>query len=176
MNKKTNKHIDWSLISRNLSGKLSDSEKEEFQEWLENNLKHKNYVEQSISFYTKLEHEGIDRPDVDKAIAQFKLYTEKSKTRGVNFNRLLKYAAVILIPLCIAIFAILQTSDVQDDILASGIEIIKSGASRAELLMADGQVLSLDKKDTLVRELDGTQIQNLSGILKYQSNQKLNES
>jgi ferric-dicitrate binding protein FerR (iron transport regulator) len=175
MNKKTKKHIDWSIISRNLSGKLSDSEKEEFKEWLENDSKHKNYAEQSAEFYTKLDNDEIERPDVDKAIAQFKSFADKGKTRRLDFNKFLKYAAVILIPLCIAIFAILQTSDVQDDILASGIETIEPGASRAELLMADGRVLILEQKDTLVRELDGTQIQNLSGWLKYQSNKKIAE-
>jgi len=170
MNKKTNENIDWSVISRNLFGKLSDSENEEFQEWLENDPKHKNYAEQSADFYSMIENDELERPDVDKAIAQFKSYTSKNKTRSLKFNVILKYAAAILIPISIGVFVMLQTAQVENDLLSSNIDLIGPGSSKAELLLADGERVTLDKNDTLFEKIDGTEIHNLSGVLSYKTN------
>lgn len=160
------------MISRNLFGKLSDSEKEEFQEWLENDPKHKNYAEQSADFYSKVENDEIERPDVDKAIAQFKAYTSEKKTRSIKLNVILKYAAAILIPISIGIFIIMQTAQVETDLLSSNLDLIGPGSSKAELLLANGERVNLDKDDTLIEKTDGTEIHNLSGVLSYKANSK----
>lgn len=175
MDKEGNKNIDWSLISKNLFGEANEVEKREFQEWLQADPKHKEYVEQSKVFYAQAERAEILHPDTDKAIVLFKERVGRKKNKTISLRVLLRYAAVILLPLCLAVFAVWQISDVEEHMFASGIEIIAPGVSKAELLMANGQVLILEQRDTLVKERDGTQIENLAGILKYQSNHKFFE-
>ncbi|PCH71467.1 MAG: hypothetical protein COC06_00625 [Bacteroidales bacterium] len=175
MDKEENKNIDWSLISKNLFGEANEVEKREFQEWLQADPKHKEYVEQSKVFYAQAEKAEILHPDTDKAIVLFKERVGRKKNKTISLRVLLRYAAVILLPLCLAVFTVWQISDVEEHLFASGIEIIAPGVSKAELLMANGQVLILEQRDTLVKERDGTQIENLAGILKYKSNHKFFE-
>lgn len=176
MSNKKNKNIDWSVISRNLFGSVSEAEKLEFEEWLECSMKHKKYAEQSKSFYVAAENEEVKRPDTEKAIAEFKKHIAKKKGKKIKLAVVLRYAASILIPICIATYLILNTNKFDENTLASGIETIEPGSSKAELLLANGEVLSLEQGDTIVKESDGTEIQNISGMLKYQSNQNLLET
>lgn len=175
MNKEEYKNIDWTLISKNLFGEANEVEKSEYQTWLQADPKHREYVQQSKAFYAQAEESEISRPDTKEAVLAFKKRINQNKIRTINFAVILKYAAVILLPIAVATFVFLNTGQLEEDMLASGIEIIEPGSSKAELLLADGKTLNLEQQDTLVRELDGTQIQNLSGLLTYQSNQKLFE-
>jgi ferric-dicitrate binding protein FerR (iron transport regulator) len=175
MNNKRKKNIDWSVISRNLFGQANELEKSQFEEWASASPEHQKYADESKEFYTRLEEDGIERPDSNKAIKEFHKHRSAKKTKTIKLGVVLRYAAAILLPIAVATFLVLNTNKQEEDMLASGIESIEPGSAKAELEMANGELIVLEQGDTLVRETDGTRIHNQSGLLKYQANQKLFE-
>jgi ferric-dicitrate binding protein FerR (iron transport regulator) len=176
MGEKEEKNIDWSLISKNLFGEANSIEKKEFENWLQASEKHREYVEQSREFYAFGEKERVEELNVEKAVQLFKDHILKTEKKTIRLSVWLRYAAAILIPVTIAIFLIFQTNNSEEELFVKGIKNFEPGSSKAELTLANGEIVNLEQRDTLVNEKDGTQISNTPGLLQYQGNQKLIEN
>ncbi|MCT4614669.1 MAG: FecR family protein [Marinifilaceae bacterium] len=170
MGKKKDKNIDWSLISKNIFRETNSEEKQEFETWLNASEKHKAYVEETEKFYALVENDDLKEPDIEKAIQLFKNRISKSQKRKISFNRWFAYAAAIIIPIGIVFLLVSRNIDIEQKSYVNNFEKFKPGSKKAELTLANGQVVNLEIVDTLVKEIDGTNISNTSGLLRYQAN------
>lgn len=161
------------IISKSIAGKKLNSEENELKEnWMEK--------EGNKAFYSKLVHyrKGTknhiqdERMDIDRAFQKHldEMKVHKLSKRKLFINRLMPYAAMIVVML--GVFGLIvnigrdKTTISPDEQWLSSLD---PGSQKAELILADGQVLNLEdnKEESQIEEKDGTLIQNTGSSLVY---------
>ena len=151
-----NNYIEWGLIVRKILEQCTEEEEKLFQSWYSEDEKNREYFEKARSYfdryYTGNEERVIDR---DGAWEEFITHTRKS---GNNFNirKILKYAAVIALPLLgswAAYTYIAEKKSNTSQVLAQ--ESLLPGAAKAILVLGNGKEILLSQEnhtDTVARE------------------------
>lgn len=161
------------LIARFLSESITSEESEKLRIWREKDIKNENlfqkicnkdnqkkHFEQSITFSSKTGWEGVKN----------RISREKKKSMAI---RLLKYAAIIILPLIlihISIIYFLSDSPAKHQEIASTVTSkILPGTSKAILTLDSGKKIQLGKNtgDSSV-QTDIDSMQRHSSILNYQ--------
>lgn len=166
------------IISKTLGGQQTNTEeKKQLDLWLEKEGNKRFYTR--LEMFCKTSAEALRSPqaNVDQA---FKKHLEKmkqlrAKGRMQFFKKSYPYAAAIL--LMFGLFSVMMylgregASVSQED---EWLTEIKPGIQKAELILADGNILGLneeDKKDE-IKEKDGTVISNTGSSLIYKASAK----
>ena len=160
------------IISRYLRGFENPGDMQILQEWLAKDESNRQLLDE-LSKGSNLNKQMIlcQQFDYKTAFRQVKLNKRfKDKKEGNNkrlFKRVVAYAAAILISLLVitGIFIVKPKHDVDH---AKQLHEIKGGESKAELHLADGQVVELDEgsDDTLI--INNNLILNRKGKLSYE--------
>lgn len=160
-----------SLITGDIASELTKAEKKELEEWLnekpENRLLYDRLVKPGNFLIWK---EKMERLDVRDGWEEVISKIWKEKRRNIRL-RVMRYAAIFLLPLLIAAGLYFYFSGTnQEDGIAGVTTEIKPGESKAVLVLNDGKAIVLDSPEELVlHEKDGTEIRKEEGRLNYAS-------
>ena len=170
--KKGKQFIEWDIIYRKLSSKLSEAEEQQFQAWLNTSSKNRRYFDQFIKYYEK-KIETLDPELVEDTTAQFMdRLNRRTPFRKLYLN--LRIAASVILPLLLIGGAWLayqayneKSRSIRDQ------KPIAPISSKAQLVTTGGDILALaDFKSEVVDSVAGVHIQNDSLIgLKYPAEQ-----
>jgi ferric-dicitrate binding protein FerR (iron transport regulator) len=167
------------IISKSLGGQLNSNEEEqELKSWLLDK-RNKSFYDELKSF-TVNSKEALKQPQANVDTA-FQLHLDKMKKkhlgRRVNLiKRMLPYAASVLLMIGV-FFVAMHLEDSRSLQEEQWLLAIKPGSQKAELVLADGKVLSLDdnQKRDEITEKDGTVINHTNSGLVYDASTKKNE-
>ncbi|RXQ90957.1 DUF4974 domain-containing protein [Ancylomarina salipaludis] len=164
------------IISKTLGGQqTTNEEKRQLDLWLDKESNKRFYTRLEMFCKTSADAIRSSQANVDQA---FKKHLGKMKqlhaTRRMQFfKKSIPYAAAILLMFGLSSVAIYlgregATVSQKEEWLAE----IKPGAQKAELILADGNILSLDEEDKEdeIKEKDGTVISNTGSSLVYKAN------
>lgn len=132
------------LIYTHMIGESSAQEEAELQNWLQADVRNQIFFEEMLhseDFYeTYRQYKCINKK------AAYKKFTRKTQRR--SFERTaLKYVAIFILPLVMAVFFLWQ-HDFFDEIIATNKTSIHPGGTKATLKLADGRIVELLSQDS----------------------------
>ncbi len=159
------------LIVKNTLGGLTSLEEKELSSWLKNDANNELYK----SILSK--DEFLNRQSRAKKInidIEYKVFKknslEQKPVKKLIFNKILRYAAAIIIPIAIASGVWFITQEGFNNKYAG--PRIPPGNQGAELILSNGQVIPLESDTSYqIKELDGTNIVKQSTTLSYKKTQ-----
>ncbi len=159
------------LLKKELSGTITEPEKSQLKEWekdsrilsLLEKFNRESYLEKKFS--------ELDRYDAKQAFDEFYERVQKTNPKH-RLYQLLKYAAVLIIPLLFAGYLIWNANLSEPGFRSEMINapIIKPGNQIAKLFMADGQSLLLGRQSDTLIESKTFSIQATKGAITYKTN------
>jgi ferric-dicitrate binding protein FerR (iron transport regulator) len=175
MKEKTNKNIDISkLLALHLSGSLSEQENKELNAWLQKKASRKHLLKnlQNEKHLAK-RREIIARINLDNEWCRFQSATkEESKTRKLIWKEILKYAAIIVLPLLLGTYLIFHVDTPSEFVADIPIEI-QPGVKKAQLVLSNGEKIELSGDDLdLSNQEIGVKIENKNKALNYATVEK----
>jgi len=166
------KEIEYLIIWKNLNGLANADEQAEFEEWLKQSSKNRDYFNKLKSTYNNGSLE-ITPQDIEKSWK--KINQAINTDRSIVLKRWLQYAAAIILPLGIAITVLwMSNNEVVDPLSDHELAIhVKPGASKAILKLGNGDFVTLDGESTqLIQNQNGEVIGNdSSDVLSYSKKQ-----
>ncbi|WP_018338980.1 FecR family protein [Butyricimonas synergistica] len=159
------------LIQRSLLGELTERERQELEAWLKDSREHGvlfNKVKRDMR--VSVESPVFCSLNDEFAWLKFKTITRKRK-RQVVIWQMLKYVAVIAVPLIISVFWYLGQRDNVVKLASRSSETIVPGESKAVLVAADGKIHELNgKQEQQVIEVgEGVLVKHGGSNLVYDS-------
>ncbi|MDE5423635.1 DUF4974 domain-containing protein [Ancylomarina sp. DW003] len=159
------------LIAKEVNFGLDEKEKQELYSWIDGREENKQVYDRIRNKEGFLDwDENFHQVDVEEGWKRFDEAVNPNKI-VIAFQTILRYAAVILVPLFLSgvgyyLYNDLMNQSHQQEQLAK-LELPKP---KAQLILANGQRVSLDnKKTSALKEKDGTRIEKGDGNLKYQA-------
>ena len=156
------------LIAGEIGPGLTQEEKKELADWLNEDLKNKelfNRIKSSANYRKWAETRG--KINLHTSWENLFQAIQKEKKRTM-FRKMLKYAAVICFPLIVAGGIYYIFNQVPEQAITSQTTEIRPGCNKAVLVLNDGKSVALDSPDDLLlKEKDGTTIQKTEGLLNY---------
>ncbi|MCL4481733.1 MAG: DUF4974 domain-containing protein [Bacteroidetes bacterium] len=156
------------LIAGEIGPGLTQEEKKELADWLNEDLKNKelfNRIKSSANYRKWAETRG--KINLHPSWENLFKAIQKEKKRTM-FRKMLKYAAVICFPLIVAGGIYYIFNQVPEQAITSQTTEIRPGCNKAVLVLNDGESVALDSPDDLLlKEKDGTTIQKTEGLLNY---------
>lgn len=159
-------------ISRVLSGEASDAEREAVDGWL-------NASEENKRLFERLQEEGLLARKVriyqtiDKQAAFNEFLKEKAmleeRRRRLRFGRVLKYAAILILPLLVGGVYLLNQLLFEEKKELDIVTVISHGERRAVLHLSDGSTVDLNKSNVMLNERNGMLISSKDSGLIYQN-------
>lgn len=155
------------LIQLAFTGDLSEQERQELESWCREKPENR-------AFYESLSREEIfarelplyHRIDEEKAMQRFEEVVAGNKRRHIPMKRLLRYAAVLVLPLLGV--AIWQWNRQQPAAVVT--QTITPGSSKAVLTLAGGRQVSLEGQTQQQIEVGtGVHVKQADGLLSYDS-------
>ena len=132
-------HINWEMLSRCLSGEVTESDKKEFELWFSADDKHKKVYD--YLFHLKNKKDIFKKVNVEQALLRIK--TKANNGRTFNLRLLLRIAAVFIIVIGFAWAAKFL-------IPSSSYIVINTGSSeRIETILSDGTVVTVNENSIL---------------------------
>lgn len=157
-------------ISRVLSGEASDAEREAVDGWL-------NASEENKRLFERLQEEGLLARKVriyqtiDKQAAFNEFLKEKAmleeRRRRLRFGRVLKYAAILILPLLVGGVYLLNQLLFEEKKVLDVATVISHGERKAVLHLSDGSTVDLDKSNVMLNERNGMLISSKDSGLIY---------
>jgi hypothetical protein len=177
---KFEKHI---LISKLIAcfffKRLSDNEREEFDSWLKEDSSNKKILDNiSNQEIWEVREENINK--LDKKLIWKNIYEKIKPIEQKSiplYKKVLKYVAAIIIPLALTYGGWNLYKEIQND-LDKNLAQIKPGKSKARLILNNGQIIELGKKDTILNiKNKNVKIEIDSGKIEYKKKdqKKLNK-
>lgn len=141
------------LLYKKQMGLISDEEEILLSDWKEESVDNIDICNRLTSDLNIAEKQN-DYQKIDSHIAWEKLQT-KIKFRSVRGKNkvlnLLKYAAVLLLPLVIGSLFVYQVLNNRDNYCETVVNQVVPGTSKASLVLSNGKVINLEeKRDTLI--------------------------
>lgn len=155
------------LFAGYLAGNLTDEQHAELETWIMAS------EENRLLFERVCREENLE--DLNRMAGQYdrvKAWKEVEKhlrpDKEIGFRRWTAWAAVLLLPLCVAYFLLPHSEKEDTPAPLSHGTAIHPGSSKALLTLADGSVVELkEAKSFSLREKDGTCIKKDSAMLSY---------
>ncbi len=169
MRAETNTKIIVGLIIKEIFDEISADEKNRLDSWIHEDAENQivyNRIRQSSNFSTWSKMNEV--LDMESDWNQVLEGIKQNKIRKFR-QTFLKYAAAILLPVCIGLgwyYNSQPEKNIQDK-FAQG-SILHPGSSKAVLVLTDGKSVDLNTSEELsIKEADGTTIVKASGTLNY---------
>ncbi len=155
------------LIAREMSGSLSQQEKEQLGKWLNNSELNQHLHQRIIDSGNLAKRNSLfENVNTEKAWNKVSEVFVTPRKRHL-FPRLVRYAAAVMIPIIIGIPAYLYLNEKPQKI-AQTVAEVETGTHNTVLIMANGENVNLDNIGTQnLVEKDGTVIKNINDELNY---------
>ena len=161
------------IIANYIKGECNESELQHLQSWIDESQENKKLFESLLleeNFEESIKLHGSY--DLDKAyqniVSRQSLRISKNQPKKrISLLRVASYAAAILLPVLIVSYFLFDNPFRQKSTIAN--QIIEAGTNKAELHLASGERIILDKefKDTITN--DNVTIQNNRGVVDYKN-------
>lgn len=175
MKKLIDKNIDVSkLIALHLNGDLNEQEQQELNQWLQEKESHQLLLKElEKDEERKKRSQIVDKINLEVEWTKFQSAIKpEPKVRRLIWKELLKYAAIIALPLLIGTYLILQV-DTAKDYVADVPVLIEPGVKKAQLILSNGEKIELDEnKIDLSNQEANVKIENKNQSLNYTSTNK----
>lgn len=162
-------NIDWSIIRKKIKGQLSSTEEQAFDKWLNSSSKHRAYFKKAEMFYQK-ELEDLDL--VPNTTDEFMKKLD-SKSKVIQFRRILSYAAVIALPVMLAAGMLFLGENRLEEQMAqlNMSTALEAEQNQAVLITSTGKTYELESGiDQAIDEEQGVKIRKyLKAGLKYEN-------
>lgn len=141
-----NKYLE--LITKHLTGSISDDEKKLFYEWLDKDKKNMDLFKELKKLWELSgKYESDFEPDVNSAIDRFKTRIASNPSKKtISLNRVLQIASVFIL-LTLAAFTVYYFSENKVDV--STTKLTASSISKAEFILPDSSKVWLNKNSEL---------------------------
>lgn len=137
------RHINWDMIVRHLMDVATDEEREEVERWLAEDEGNREYYRKAKRYFETY-YTGEETRVVDSKGAwdEFVVYADKSRKAHI-WRMIVKYAAILLLPLCVGLGYWLLGNDTPQTTFVSGGISIEPGTTKAVLVFNSGQQVKL---------------------------------
>ncbi|WP_462347757.1 FecR family protein [Butyricimonas faecihominis] len=137
------RHINWDMIVRHLMDVATSEEKEEVERWLAEDEGNREYYRKAKRYFETY-YTGEETRVVDSKGAwdEFVVYADKSRKAHI-WRMIVKYAAILLLPLCVGLGYWLLGNDTPQTTFVSGGISIEPGTTKAVLVFNSGQQVKL---------------------------------
>lgn len=172
MEERIHSNIDISrLLTLHLSGEINVDEQRLLDHWLNEDESHKRLLQDFANQELSKDRQAlINRIDMGNEWATFqKKIAPEKKVMGINWMSVLKYAAVIALPLLIGTYIFMQDFTYEDYVADISVEI-EPGVKKAQLVLSTGERIELgkDAHDLSIKE-ESVNIENKNQSLNYTS-------
>ena len=137
------RHINWDMIVRHLMDVATDEEREEVERWLAEDEGNREYYRKAKRYFETY-YTGEETRVVDSKGAwdEFVVYADKSRKTHI-WRMIVKYAAILLFPLCVGLGYWFLGNDTPQTTFVSGGISIEPGTTKAVLVFNSGQRVKL---------------------------------
>lgn len=137
------RHINWDMIVRHLMDVATDEEREEVERWLAEDEGNREYYRKAKRYFETY-YTGEETRVVDSKGAwdEFVVYADKSRKTHI-WRMIVKYAAILLLPLCVGLGYWFLGNDTPQTTFVSGGISIEPGTTKAVLVFNSGQQVRL---------------------------------
>lgn len=137
------RHINWDMIVRHLMDVATDEEREEVERWLAEDEGNREYYRKAKRYFeTYYTGEETRVVDTRGAWDEFVVYADKSRKAHI-WRMIVKYAAILLLPLCVGLGYWFLGNDTPQTTFVSGGISIEPGTTKAVLVFNSGQQVRL---------------------------------
>ena len=137
------RHINWDMIVRHLMDGATDEEREEVERWLAEDEGNREYYRKAKRYFeTYYTGEETRVVDTRGAWDEFVVYADKSRKAHI-WRMIVKYAAILLLPLCVGLGYWFLGNDTPQTTFVSGGISIEPGTTKAVLVFNSGQQVKL---------------------------------
>ena len=160
MNKK-NPHIDWQILKKAISGKLTEQEQKALGIWLSASSNNQNYFNKAIEFHKR---EGkIQEFEFKPAFDQF---LEQTSRNSVNYLQLFQVAASVILLIAFSWLGY-ELTNTEKYYSLSEVKPIKAKEGKVELVLSSGKSVLLSKQgEEVIKETQG-EIRKKNGLVDY---------
>ena len=137
------RHINWDMIVRHLMDVATDEEREEVERWLAEDEGNREYYRKAKRYFETY-YTGEETRVVDSKGAwdEFVVYADKSRKTHI-WRMIVKYAAILLFPLCVGLGYWFLGNDTPQTTFVSGGISIEPGTTKAVVVFNSGQRVKL---------------------------------
>ena len=141
-------HINWDIIVRRILDQADETERELVERWLTEDEMNREYYRKAKRYFDRY-YTGEDsrEVDVEDAWSEFVVYADKSP-RKYLWRRVMRYAAVLLLPLCLGLGYWFWGNDSLDTAVIPGGIQIEPGTTKAILVFNSGRQVELTDSST----------------------------
>lgn len=136
-------HINWDIIVRRILDQADETERGLVEKWLTEEEMNREYYRKAKRYFDRYyTGEESREVDVEDAWSEFVVYADKSP-RKYLWRRVMRYAAVLLLPLCLGLGYWFWGNDSLDTAVIPGGIQIEPGTTKAILVFNSGQRVEL---------------------------------
>lgn len=141
-------HINWDIIVRRILDQADETERELVERWLTEDEMNREYYRKAKRYFDRYyTGEESREVDVEDAWSEFVVYADKSP-RKYLWRRVMRYAAVLLLPLCLGLGYWFWGNDSLDTAVIPGGIQIEPGTTKAILVFNSGRQVELTDSST----------------------------
>ena len=141
-------HINWDIIVRRILDQADETERELVERWLTEDEMNRKYYRKAKRYFDRYyTGEESREVDVEDAWSEFVVYADKSP-RKYLWRRVMRYAAVLLLPLCLGLGYWFWGNDSLDTAVIPGGIQIEPGTTKAILVFNSGRQVELTDSST----------------------------
>ena len=170
---KKNVHEDASIIKNSLLKKIDSDERQKLEKLLEEKHLKGIYQELENPAFLKEQFDQYSSYSGKEGFKQFQRNI-KGKHLTITFARWVTSTAAVLI-IALGIMIGVENTRQKEVIPPVASRVIPAGIKKAELILADGQVVEIDKDTLHIREKNGVNIAYREGSLSYEQKEQTKE-
>ena len=141
-------HINWDIIVRRILDQADETERELVERWLTEDEMNREYYRKAKRYFDRYyTGEESREVDVEDAWSEFVVYADKSP-RKYLWRRVMRCAAVLLLPLCLGLGYWFWGNDSLDTAVIPGGIQIEPGTTKAILVFNSGRQVELTDSST----------------------------
>ena len=141
-------HINWDIIVRRILDQADETERELVERWLTEDEMNREYYRKAKRYFDRYyTGEESREVDVEDAWSEFVVYADKSP-RKYLWRRVMRYAAVLLLPLCLGLGYWFWGNDSLDTAVIPGGIQIEPGTTKAILVFNSGRQVEVTDSST----------------------------
>lgn len=160
------------LIAEELTETIGEEAREELARWLTRDERHQDEYEQIKRMLEYGEQVWVEQ-EKGRLLTDTRWKSIKQRVRKKRYIMGSRYAAVFLLPLMIGLFWFVNRDAVQDKESKTIAEIIP-GVGKAQLKLANGQIVNLDDSVQFkIEEIEGTEISTSERMIRYKEKDTL---
>ena len=161
------KVAEW--IAASLAGKLTEEEERGLAEWRESSGRNRRLYERILDEENRrLKKEQFDSFCREIGWEGYRMKQRRERRSAGGWIRLVRYAAVLLIPLCVALYLWKGQTGDKSVLPVMASHVIEPGGAKASLILSTGDVVDLASISGAIRVGEGMVIQNRGNLLSYQ--------